>query len=215
MKFRTVFLAALASLFCAGLVAQAQVPGINSTIQTVFMYAYEMATNKPTYSATMTFAPSTSGAGNTDVCQLVGSATKTIKVRRVMFGMVATTAVTDPIALVKRSTLNAAPSSGGIPIPMVAYDTGSSAASAKADVFTTNPASLGTLIGVIADPLFSVGNLTTGGAQRYDAALYYGQLGSSITLRGAAQQLSINFNSFQYAGNIANCTFEWTEDNDS
>lgn len=214
MKLRTVLFGALA-LLTAVLVAKAQVPGVNSTLQSVFTLVYDSSTMKPTYSSTMTFAPLTSGgSGTTDVCQLVGSSTRTVKVRRVLFSMVATTAVTDPIALVKRSTTTQAGAGGNWIVTPTSYDSANTA-TATADVFTTNPASLGTLVGVIADPLFSVGNLTTGGAQTLFSRYEFGIGGSPIVLRGTSQTLAINFNAYQYAGNIANCTFEWTEDADS
>lgn len=214
MKFRTILAAALASLVTAILVAQAQVPGVNSTLNSIFTLAYDQSTMKPTYSASNVFVPNTAaGTGTTtDVCVLAGSATKTIKVRRILFNLVATTAITDPIAVLKRSTAN----SGGTSVSLtpVPFDANSSAATAVFTVYTANP-TVGTLVGVIADPMFSVGNLTTGGAQAFPSQILFGQLGSPIVLRGVAQSVAVNFNNYQYAANLASCTMEWTEDSDS
>ena len=210
MKFRTVLFAALASLVTAAIVAQAQVPGVNSTLQSVFTLAYDQSTMKRTYSATMTFAPT--AVSGTDICNLTGSAAATVKVRRILFTGQSTTAQTDPIAIIKRSTAN----SGGTSVsPAVTpYDANSTASAAVFSVYTANPTT-GTTVGVIADPLFSFGNLTTGGAQLIDSGLIFGQLGSPIVLRGVAQSVSVNLNGASFAGLRANCTFEWTEDTDT
>lgn len=214
MKYRSILAAAVASLLTAVVVSQAQVPGINSTLASVFTLAYDNSTMKPTYSATSVFVPV---ANAQDVCSISGSATKTVKVRRVFFGMIATTAVTDPIALLKRSTAYSAGQGGAM--AKVAYDSSNSLTPAVANVSTVNLAeawtanpTAGTLVGVLADIFISVGNLTTGGAQAFAQALVWGDLGSPIVLRGIAQNLAVNFNGGSYPANVASCTFEWTEE---
>ena len=209
MKLRTVLLSAAAAVFTAALAAQAQVPGINSALNAVFTLANENATMKPTYSTWNTFAITTGSP--TDVCMLSGSSTRQVRVRRVFLSMVATTAVTEPIAVVKRSTLSQG-ASGSTTVVGVPYDSTSAASAvAIADIYFSNP-TVGTLVGVLADPLFSVGNLTTGGAQTLGSGIIWGQLGQSIVLRSATEMVAINFNGIAYSGNIISCGFEWTEE---
>lgn len=211
MRLRTALLAGIAAVITTALVVQAQVPGVNSTLNAVFTLAYDNSTMKQTYSSMTQYVSNVAG-GATDTCTLTGSATKTIRVRRIYFGMVATTAITDPIAIVKRSTANTGgTSSVMVPVP---YDSRNAAATATVAFYTANPTT-GTLVGVLADPLFSVGNLTTGGAQSFPSEFQFGRLGQPILLRGIAEVLAVNLNSFGYSGNLTTCGFEWTEDNDA
>lgn len=208
MKFRSTLLAVLGALLAGALIAQAQVPSINSTLNSVFTLAYDNSTMKPTYSATGAGPISTTA---TDVCSLAGSATKTIKVRRIILSASATAVVTDPIAILKRSTANAA-SSGTAAMVQVPYDSSSSAGtSALAEFYSVAPQTLGTLVGLIADPYVTFSNYTTG-ISNGPAQLYYGEFGSPIVLRGVAQMVAVNHNASAPAGAYLTCTFEWTEE---
>lgn len=207
MKLRTLFIAGISALVAAVLAAQAQVPGVNSTLNSVFTLAYDNSTMKPTYSASYAFSPTATSAS--DICNLTGSATKTIKVRRIFFNAQATTAVTVPVAIIKRSTANTG-GTGNV-ATAVPYDSSNSAATAVATMYTANPTT-GTIVGVLADPYFSIGNLTTGGAAPFPSNLTFGQLGSPIVLRGVAQSVSISLNSGSYSGIVSSCGFEWTEE---
>jgi hypothetical protein len=207
MKLRSILLATVAVIATATLAVQAQVPGVNSTLNSVFTLAYDNGTMKPTYSSTQGFSPT--GTAATDICLLNGSATKNVRVRRVFLNLQATTAVTTSVAFIKRSTAN----SGGTALTgtVVPYDSANSAGTAVARFYTANP-TVGTSIGLLADPYFSVGNLTTGGAQAFPSVMIYGAQGSPIVLRGVAQGLAVNLNAASLSGVVASCTFEWTEE---
>lgn len=207
MKLSTYFLATVAILGTSALAVNAQVPGVNSTLQSVFTLAYDNSTMKPTYSAT--YAGSPTASGGTDICAINGSASKTVKVRRVSFNGDASTAVTEPIAFIKRSAVD----TGGTVVRLVVapYDSQNPTSTVVAEAFTANP-TLGAQAGVLADPFVSFGNLTTGGAQALPSAYKFGELGQPVVLRGIAQQLAINLNGISYSGLIASCTFEWTEE---
>jgi hypothetical protein len=127
----------------------------------------------------------------------------------VFLNLKATTAVTVPVGIVKRSTAN----SGGTAITptVVPYDSSNSAGTAVVRVYTANP-TVGTAVGYLADPYFTVGDLTTGGVQRFPSVLIYGEQGSPIVLRGVAQGLAVNLNAASLSGVVASCTFEWTEE---
>lgn len=204
MHFRTKLLAGVAALVTSAIVAQAQVPGINSTLNSVFTLAYDNSTMKPSYSATVSGVSAVSS--QTDVCSLQGSATKIVKVRRVWFHNVTSGAtVTEPIAILKRSTAN---SGAGTAIPITAYDTSNPATTvAQAEVWTAAP-TVGTLTGVISDVPWTFGNAGT-----LDQPLleYFGELAQPIVLRGVAQSVAINLSGTTFTGTIS-CTFEWTEE---
>ena len=209
MRLRTLFLSALAVVATATLALQAQVPGVNSTLQSVFTLAYDNSTMKPTFSANGTLA---AAASATDICVLSGSATKTVKVRRVYFTGNATAVSSLAVAVVKRSTA----ASGGTStvLTQVPYDSQNGAGTvAVAETFTANP-TVGTLVGVLADVYYTYNNLTTGVGQG-PYTFTFGQLGQPVVLRGVAQSIAVNLGGATVAGGVITCGFEWTEDSDS
>lgn len=209
--WKSLLLAATASIATAAMVAQAQVPGVNSTLNSVFNLVYDNSTMKPTYSSTQVFVPVVNA---TDVCVLSGSATKNVRVRRVILSAVTTAVQTDPVALIKRSTAN---SGGTASIPSITpYDSTNTLTPTVANVatavftnYTANPTP-GTTVGVLADPDFTTGNLTTGTGSTL--TYVFGAHGSPLVLRGVAQSLAVNLNGGTYASGRMSCTFEWTEE---
>ena len=207
MNLRTKLLCGFAALATAALAAQAQVPGVNSTLQTVFTLAYDNSTMKPTYSASRTGI--TPVASQTDMCTLTGSATRRVKVRRVIFTNVSVATVTEPIAIVKRSSAN---TGAGTTLAVVSYDSANATSTVSlSEVWTAAP-TVGTLVGVLADIniSFPSGTLATISAPY---TFEFGSLGQPIVLRGIAQSVSINLSGITLTGTVG-CTFEWTEDND-
>lgn len=203
MNLKMKLLCGIAALLTGVLVAQAQVPGVNSTLNSVFTLVYDQSTMKPTYSATATSVAAV--ASQTDMCSLQGSATKTIKVRRIAFGNVPTTAYSEVVAVVKRSTAN---SGAGSALATAAYDTSNAATSvAQAEIWTAAP-TLGTIIGVLADVTIPFGISTSSSAPYY---FEWGQRGQPIVLRGVAQSVAINLNTVTLTGTVS-CLFEWTEE---
>jgi len=208
MKLRSILLACAASLITAVVVSQAQVPGVNSALNTVFTLAYDNSTMKQTYSSAGISVQSQAGVGATDVCALSGSATKNVRVRRIIVGGVMTAVETIPIAIIKRS---AAPAAGaGTQPTIVPYDSSNAAATGVVEVWTANP-TVGTVVGMLADVHVAFPNATTGianGAYTYT----FGQLGQPIVLRGVAQSATVNFNNTLVHTGTVTCTFEWTEE---
>lgn len=203
MKIRTTLLASVAAILTAALAAQAQVPGVNSTLQSVFTLAYDNSTMKPSYSATV--ANATAVASQTDMCSLSGSATKTVKVRRIFFSSTPTTTVSEPVAILKRSTAN---TGAGSAIAKVAYDTSNAASTvAVAELWTAAP-TVGTLTGVLADLVF---NFPVATGVVAPVVFEFGELAQPIVLRGAAQSVAVNLSGITFTGTVG-CTFEWTEE---
>lgn len=204
MKYRTLLACAITALLTAAAVSQAQVPGINSTLNSVFTLAYDNSTMKPTYSAFVANIAAVST--QSDMCSLSGSSTKTIKVRRIFFGNTPTGAYTEPVTILKRSTAYTA--GAGAAISKVAYDTSNAASTVNmAEVWTSAP-TVGTLIGVLTDVPISFGISTSLNVQ---PVFTFGQLGQPIVLRGVAQQVAINLSGVTLTGTVS-CGFEWTEE---
>lgn len=200
-------LGVLGAVFIAALAANAQVPGVNSTLNSVFTLAYDNSTMKPTYSAGRSGI--VAAASPTDICVLQGSSSKTLKIRRVMFGGLSTGVVAEPVLLVKRTTANVGGTSTLADV--TAYDTASAASAATLRVYTANSV-LGTPVAEFADPLIVFGTIAAPVAPTY---LVYGDLGQPIVLRGTSQYLAVNLGGFAPSSGTISCWFEWTEDSDS
>lgn len=206
-KWRTAILCAVTGLVSALLAAQAQVPGVNSTLQSVFTLAYDNSTMKATYSTSSSFVLASSP---TDVCTITGSATKNIRVRRVIIGVLTpATATTEYVSLIKRSTTTTG--GAGDQPTKVPYDSRNTAATAVVEHFTTN-GTQGTVVGALIEYLFPVASAAANTTQLVE--LVYGHLGSPIVLVGAAQQLAVNLSGTSHPSSASRmtCTFEWTEE---
>ena len=144
----------------------------------------------------------------TDVFVLSGSATKTVRINKVTFDAIQTTASQVSILLVKRSTADTAGTSTAPAV--VSYDTNNAAATAIALGYTANP-TLGTAVGnAYTERVFVPGAATASDAR--GLAVTFGDVGQQfLTLRGVAQQLAINLAGVTLAGGSANITIEWTE----
>lgn len=151
----------------------------------------------------------TPGATPQDVFTISGSATKIVRVTRMIISTTQTTAGANRWALVKRSTAN----SGGTSSAVAAVPTDSlyPAASAVVRAYTANPTA-GTL----------VGTPWAGRVTSPTAVLSTASLGPDIqnpmrnaiaVLRGAAESFSWNFGGAVLpAGLLVNATVWWTED---
>lgn len=163
---------------------------------------------RPTYF--MSLQGFATGTTNQDVFNLIGSATKVIRVTRVRFSMTTTTAVTIPVQLIKRSTANTG-GTGGVAV-LGPYDSNDAAATATNFAYTANATTFGTVVGtaVRSDKYFALVATPTTAAQVLDWE--FGNHSKCPTLRGTAQQLCINLGGVTIAGGNVSISFEWTED---
>lgn len=211
MKFRTFLLAAAALIATSVLAAQGQVPGVNSTLNAVFNLVYDNSTMKPTFSARVFGTPTSTP---TDVCSMTGSATRTVKVRRIFVGGVATIAINEAVAILKRSTANSA--GAGTTGTAIAYDStntlfgGTNTTTVALVEFWTGAPTTGTLAGILADVYVFFGTTTT--TATIPRVFDFGVLGSPVVLRGVAQQVSVNLEGQGGGSGTVICTFEWTEE---
>ena len=202
MKLRTILLASVASLVTGVLVSQAQVPGVNSTLNSVFTLAYDNSTMKQTYSANGSVTIANAGSATTDVCAIYGSATKNIRVRRIIVSGTMTAIETLPVSIVKRSTASLGNGTQPAEIP---YDASNAANTGYVETWAANPGTLGTLIGTLADIFVTFPGTTTSvgnGATTFT----FGQLGQPLVLRTASQNVAVNFGNNVINTGLVNCT---------
>jgi hypothetical protein len=160
---------------------------------------------RKTYSASFTVA---TAATATDIATIIGSASTVVRVTKIELTGLATTAVTTPILLIKRSAAD----TGGTSTTATAipHDANDAAATAVVSAYTANPTGLGAAVGTIRStkmvfPLTGV----------LDSVIIW-EFGirnnKPIVLRGVAQNLAINLNSITVTGGSVSGFIEWTED---
>lgn len=204
------FLLGFTALLSIGAISYAQVPGVNSNFPTYFHQGWEPSTSKATFSTSVYLTPASSA---TDIMELVGSATKTIRIRRVLINGIATTSVNAPVLIVKRVARD---DGNAAIVPITAYDTnsptGQNTATAVVEKYTANPTEPSSAANtiIIAERFVLLGNLTTATSQFWD--MFFGTQGSNIILRGTSETLAINLDTRTYAGATINVVVEWTEE---
>jgi len=159
-----------------------------------------------TYGATVIGLSAANNA--TDIFTITGSASKTIKIKKILITATQTTGSAANIILLKRSTTNTGGTSTNP--TAVSFDSNNAAATATLNAYTVNPSALGTLVGnLCATKLFIPA--TTGSPGQIE--IHFGANNNQeLTLRGTSQVFSVNLNSTTLAGNSFNICIEWTEE---
>lgn len=179
-----------------------------STDNELVVRSIEGAQNKASYScATDSFTPA---ATATDMVTLIGSATKTIRVTKINFYSNQTTSGINNIWLIKRSTANTGGTSTTRTIAV--RDSQNPATTTTCRLYSANP-TLGTFVANI-----DVAKVQTSASSAPTTVPVFvwnfndGQT-QPIVLRGAAEQLSINFGGNAIpAGFSGAVSIEWTEE---
>jgi hypothetical protein len=170
-----------------------------------------------TYSAAVTTLATANSP--TDVFSISGSATKVVKVRALSFSCTQSTSTYQDLLFLKRSTANG-PATGtyGTAVPL---DSANPAATAVIRAYTSNPSSLGTLVGVLrservaftAETIQGTLNNNTAPATNVRSFLWEpGTNSQPVTLRGTSEVAAINMNSNSANGSKCNAWIEWTEE---
>lgn len=179
--------------------------------------AVSLDSNMPHYRASGTFTPATASA--LTMIKLTGSATKTVRVTRVMVGGTATGMAAPVFKLIRVSALGA----GGTAVnPTVAkLDTGAAAATAVATHYTTtvlaaDTTSEGALCHcIVGMPITAVPTTTSPEQTMIFPERGAGALGGqAIVLRGTTEILAVtNVSPANLAaGTVLTYTLEWRED---
>ncbi len=177
-----------------------------SAIGTTGIAAVSTESSKTTYSnGILAFTPA---ATPTDFWQIVGSATKIVRVTRISISGFATSAISVDVQLVKRTTA----STGGTPTaPTIAVnDSNDAAATAVVNSFAANPSPLGTTGGVVAAAKLNLGATGAAGVITWD---FTTRNSKALVLRGIAQSLNLNWNGAAVpSGTLLDISVEFTEE---
>lgn len=161
---------------------------------------------KATYAATVNAL--TTAASATNIVTINGSASKTVRVVKVLLSGIQTASGNMTVLLRKQSTAD----SGGTPssVTAVPHDSTSAAASATVNSYTGAP-SAGSLVGVVVCKRVTFPSAATA----FDSPLdfFIADIpAQAIVLRGVAQGLAISFNGVTLTGGSVNATICWTEE---
>lgn len=161
--------------------------------------------------AEQTYAASIIGlvpaASATDIFEISGSATKTIKVRRIRITGTRSSSTTTDIVLLTRSTAN----TGGTStiLTSVKNDSNNANATAVVKAYTANPTT-GTLVGALrSDKQFI--NVAGAGASDVRDYVLTESGAQPLFLRGVSQLIAFNLNGVTMAGGLLDMWVEWTE----
>lgn len=167
----------------------------------------------PTGGVRASYSASTTGlvvaAAATDVFTITGSATKTIRITSVQFG-VSTTAgsgILTNVLLIKRSTVNSAgTSTTSVNVP---HDSSDAAGTASVKAYTANP-TLGTAVGTMRAVRYVVKAIAI---PIDDISVDFGiRPSKAVVLRGTSESLCVNLNGITITGPVAGISVEWTEE---
>jgi hypothetical protein len=164
---------------------------------------------KTTYSAAyIALAPA---ASCTDLVEIVGSASKTVRVKRIRVSGVATAAGSYNVNLIKRS----AAATGGTAvtqIELVPNDSSSGAATANVKAYSANP-TVGAAVGKVRSQRLTTSTAATSSVDAQPTDFVFGtDTSQEIVLRGAAQTLCLNLNGVTVTGGLLDVEVEWTEE---
>lgn len=155
---------------------------------------------------------SPTSANPTDIFTITGSATRTIRVTRMWVAAIQTTAASQELDIMIRSTAN----TGGTSTTStnVPCDSTNPTATATVRGYTVNPTGLGTLVGIARSTKFFI---PAGGTVDQEEYFYdFTQNGTvqGEVLRGTTQVLSLNWGNGAAltTGLNLNLTIEWTEE---
>lgn len=171
---------------------------------------------KYTYSAGFTgLVPAASA---TDVICIAGSATKTIKLVRIVISGTAGTLVAVPILLTKKGTADtggtAASTTANPANTITPMDTRFPTATAVLISYTANPTinAAGTIFAAASHTFPTTGTTVSPAALVFDFNADNVNLASPPVLRGAAQQICANFSAVSISSGVLNGNIVWTEE---
>jgi len=150
----------------------------------------------------------TPAATATDFWQIVGSATKTVRVLRLAIGGIATAAATNDVQLVKRTAANTGGTSAALTLAQ--HDSNDAAPTAAVNTYSVNPTGLGASGGVVRAAKLNLGAAGAAGQIVWD---FTTRNGKGLVLRGNTQSLNLNWNGAAVpAGTSLNIDVEFTEE---
>lgn len=154
-----------------------------------------------------------SAALSTDIFTITGSATKTVRITRLMITGVQSTPSSVSFFFIKRSAAD----TGGTSATLTAVpsDSSSSAATATVRQYTVNPTALGAAVGTIMSfkKVVQIAAVAGNVSSDVPTEFYFGNNpAQAIVLRGTSEVLAINLGGVTVTGGSWLCTVEWTEE---
>lgn len=206
------YLLAIIALLGLATAAQAQaiqpcigVGGVNTTPQPGVVCAME--STMPTFSASVSGFAAASTA--TDVACLTGSASRVVRLQRVLVTGSAASTIAIPVSLFLRTAADSA----GTAVVMTPFsmDTNNTSTVSNVQYFTANPTINDTLQAQVdvAQILLPTTTTSAYGITPFDYSVALNSQGP--VLRGTGQQLCVNFNKTSPSTSLVNINFRWTE----
>ena len=153
-------------------------------------------------------------ASATDIWCMSGSASKTIIIHRLIISGTAGTAITTPVVILRRVSLD----TGGTPATTTAlpvagkYDSTNATATSVLTAYTANPTIVDSSPTYLAAPAISF-PVTTGAIAPTEINFggWPDPYDQGLVLRGAAQQVCLNLNAVSISSGVLAISSEWTE----
>jgi hypothetical protein len=167
------------------------------------LQAAEIEGIKWTYWASLAFAPASAA---TDAVVIQGSATKTVRIRRIILAAIAGSAADVLVSLIRRSAGDTGGTSSGVTLGR--SDINDPTATASVSTYTANP-TVGTAVATLFELPMGMNTSSSGSQDRLN--LTFGEEGGkSLVLRGTSDYLAINLNGASPTGLYG--TIEFTEE---
>lgn len=150
-------------------------------------------------------------ASATDIACITGSATKVIRVQRVIVSGIAGTAITPPVVLTKHTVANTggtAAATTALPVPR-AMDSNGAAATATTTAYTANPTVDASALQLAAQ--YATFQVTTIIGSKADFDFSSRNYAQAPVLRGIAQQVCVNLGATSITSGLLAVAFYWTE----
>jgi len=163
-------------------------------------------------------------ASATDMVCIAGSASKIIRVQRIVIGGTAGTLVSLPVNVVRRASLDTGGTAAsttanpGVTTQIASRDTGiagNTSATATLVSYTAVPTINDTSPVYLDSAMMTLNNFTTASNPLMTAFDWSRDIENLIqvpTLRGVSQQLCVNFNSVSITSGVLNGQITWTEE---
>ena len=162
----------------------------------------EYLTQRRTYSCAFSVVVGTTA---TDVVEIIGSASTSVQITRLVIGGIATAVEGKVVQILRRST---AATGGTATNPaIVPYQATDAAATAVVKAYTANPTT-GTLVGAVKNARILLGTVL---APLEARNMIFGERGKPLILAGVAQTLCINLGGLTPAGCTLDIEIEFTE----
>jgi hypothetical protein len=146
----------------------------------------------------------------TDILTIVGSATKKVRITRIIISGQQSGGSNVFFQVIKRSALDTGGTSATV--TAVPYDSGDAAATAVVKAYTANPTGLGTAVGNVAGLNLLIPGNTTQSNQPFVMEWGTPQNTKALVLNNATENLAINLNGVTMGGSALDITVEWTEE---